>query len=58
MENFAESVDGQLFRDRLLEVFVELSNGLIDFVERLQSMSEEEAQPTNPNSNLDCYIKM
>ena len=43
MENFIKSIEDQLFKDRLLDVFIELANGLVDFVERLQSMSEDEA---------------
>ena len=58
MENFAQSVHGQLFRDRLLEVFIELVNGLTDHVERLQIMSETDVQEPKQVEGLQCYVKM
>ena len=58
MENFAKSVEDKLFKERLLEVLIKLADGLVDFVQRLQDMSEEEVMNTNTNLKLDCFIKM
>ena len=58
MENFAQSVHGQLFRDRLLEVFIELVTGITDYIERLQHMSEADIRKPKEIENLPCFIKM